>query len=762
MKRMWVAATAVMVMWSATASAGESLADWELEFGGEVLKAAVGRQCSYYVLHAPNSSPNAPGLKGALATVNTHGAGTDWRLVLVCVNHADGKIRWSRAVGNYTHLSVDPRNDDAHIYDRLCITLGAGDGQVLKKSGILPGRGRLDGVMIGSRILGERAPDPRKDASRRWILAQPDSGTKIDIDVIAKRLLSPDEKWRLRVESEGSYHRLSCYTVIDNRKIWSYARQVAPPVLFAQMPVLSKGRVYWLNGSSSRRTELVCLEGASGKVVWKRTMPNAIYWPSGHQLRGGGYPKRFATLRLEGEKLATLDAAGRLYVLDANTGRTLWGFHPSSRYLCPPAIRGDSLIVCTFRSIRRYRISRIRGPQAREKLVAAMRALLKARRPDKALTAALTAIRHDLDFAGAYRLAAEALERLDRADEGLFFRARAVGLSGAGTDPVLASRIGLERIVALGSPVGMQCQMLGKYLCAGTLDGRLMAIDTRTLEARRLAEVGEEMAALLAPSGQLRFRDHSSRCTVHPITLRANFDAPPGAADPLWFSASGSRGRRVFYRGDYYRPINRGVIRWVPRQHRSILYESPLQLTGRGSHEWNICLSASGRHYGYGPGGVTVLDDHLCPGKWLVHLPKGTASHLECGKEHVGGLFRESGAKRQMRIYSREGKLLRAASTSGISFRPLGGQFLRHNGGYLLSGMELLYMHPDREVPVIRLARPGAKDTAPVDSAWGGRRSLFGPPTLANDRLFVATRDGCIYVFDAGFFGRSRPAPAGR
>ena len=63
MNRTWVAATVVMAMWAATAGAGDSLADWELEFGGEVLRAAIGEKCSYYVLNVPNSSRNAPGLK---------------------------------------------------------------------------------------------------------------------------------------------------------------------------------------------------------------------------------------------------------------------------------------------------------------------------------------------------------------------------------------------------------------------------------------------------------------------------------------------------------------------------------------------------------------------------------------------------------------------------------------------------------------------------------------------------------------------------
>ncbi len=110
MNRMWAAATVVIAMLASQAGAGDSLADWELEFGGEVLKAAVGKECSYYVLHVPNSSRNAPGLKDALAMANTHGGGTDWRLALVCVNHADGKIRWSRVLGNYTRAAANFRD----------------------------------------------------------------------------------------------------------------------------------------------------------------------------------------------------------------------------------------------------------------------------------------------------------------------------------------------------------------------------------------------------------------------------------------------------------------------------------------------------------------------------------------------------------------------------------------------------------------------------------------------------------------------------
>jgi outer membrane protein assembly factor BamB len=759
MNRMWAFGIVVLALWTAPAGAGDSLADWELEFRGEVYRAAVGMECSYYMLHTPNSSGNAPG-RNARYVSDSNGSPTSVPFVLVCVNHTDGKVRWARGF-KHSHMSVDPRNDNVHVYDRRCITLGAKDGKVLKTTSSLPKWTLFDGVMIGSNILSDKIPLLMTRTGRKWLLAHPDSGRKLHMDVVAKRLLSPDEKWRLRIESDGRHHRLSCYTVGDNRKVWSYSRQVAPPVLFAQIPILTKGRIYWLNGSPSRRTELICLDSAGGKTIWSRIMPDGFFRASQHQFRGGAYPNDFEPLWMEGDNPATLDAAGRLHVLSAATGKTLWTFHPSRRYLCPPVVRGEYLIVCTHDSIRRYRLASIREPGARKALLAKARKLLKSDHADKALAMGLRAIKHDADFAGAYLLVAKALEQLGRDDEGLFFRAQSLALSGGGTDPVLLSKIGLERVIALGSPAaGLRCVAIENSVLAGTRDGRLVAIDTQTLEPRCVAQADNEIVNLYSSRSSLQVSDGSSRGTPHVISLQKKLNEPSGVTDKLWQVAMNRAGPSVFYRGDYYHPVRRGVVRWSTQQGKSIRYNTPLQLGDSltsGYKAWWICLTASGSQYGYGPGGVAILDDHLCPSKWLLRMPKGYVYALQSGSEHFGGMFWQNETKRQMRIYSRQGKLIRATASSGLSYWRYPGQFIRHNGGYLLSGMEWLYMHPDSEAPIVRLGRPTAADTSQISHAWGGRFSLFGPPIVANDRLFVITRDGCVYVFDAAFFGRKRP-----
>ena len=46
----------------------ERLAAWELDFRGEVLRVAHGRECLYYLLHLANSHKDAPGRRSARAS----------------------------------------------------------------------------------------------------------------------------------------------------------------------------------------------------------------------------------------------------------------------------------------------------------------------------------------------------------------------------------------------------------------------------------------------------------------------------------------------------------------------------------------------------------------------------------------------------------------------------------------------------------------------------------------------------------------------
>ena len=92
-----------------------------------------------------------------------------------------------------------------------------------------------------------------------------------------------------------------------------------------------------------------------------------------------------------------MDTAGRLHVRHPVTGEVLGVFHPSRRYLCPPAVRGDRLIVCTFRSLRSYPMRVVLGEGGGEGILARARAALAHGRTQDALTVALEAIRHDLD-----------------------------------------------------------------------------------------------------------------------------------------------------------------------------------------------------------------------------------------------------------------------------------------------------------------------------------------------------------------------------
>lgn len=762
-RTLWIAAVALTTGGVPTAGARPRLVRWEMQFRGQVLEAAIGRKVAYYLLHVTNSRKDAPGRDSDREVLNTHGAYTDWRMAVVGVDLVTGRIRWSRRVHSRCDIVADPRNDDVHVYSDLCLTLRASDGEVVRKSAVLTPRGWLDGVIIGSRIWSAGGPNQVMSRRRTWRLVSPDTGKLVEIDVPSRLLLSPDEGSRLRIGGDG----LTSVCTVDGKTRWRFECTPVQAYLYERMPIWAHGRIYWLNGAPRRRSEAICLGADDGKVVWRYRLSNGAYRSTDHSLRAGSRARKFASFSLEGGRIIAMDTNGRLHFLDAKTGEPAGQFHPSRTYLCSPAIRGDSLIVFTRDEVRSYPMENVLGDAGRSKMLAYARSALSRGDAAEALDVALETIRCGLGFASAYRLAAEALEELGRGGESPFFRAKALSLAGEGEDARLKTRVGLLRVVDLPEVAGEYCQRVDDMILIGARDGRVFAVDIHSLE-KRVIGVADREIARLRPPGPEQVYWTISPFSERKMPLPAKPDEPPEPTDALWRRRTGYHGRSVYYRGAYYRPTPEGVVCWDPAAKASRLFKTCLAITRPHEKRWEIHLTPFGVNYGAGVGGVSILEANLCPSKWLVHLPAGTATRLACGETHFAGVFGEKGKPVELRIYNREGDLLRAAATAGVSSsgRDAGEPILRHAGGYLLCGMELLFLHPDPAVPVVRLARPGAEDTRTVIQGQPKRQNLFGKPIIAGDRVFTVCRGAGLFVFDADYFGRpcatGRAAPFGK
>lgn len=111
-------------------------------------------------------------------------------------------------------------------------------------------------------------------------------------------------------------------------------------------PAVAKGRVYLTDFQSTLKSEgsteqrrnslgkerTLCLDEATGKVLWERSYPvtYSISYPAGPR----------CTPNVDGNRVYTLGAQGNLECLDASTGEPLWSRNLPRDYSTKPAIWG--------------------------------------------------------------------------------------------------------------------------------------------------------------------------------------------------------------------------------------------------------------------------------------------------------------------------------------------------------------------------------------------------------------------------------------
>lgn len=736
------------------------LSAWEIDFmGSEVDHALVGSSHFYFTYHTPNSNPNAPGMKPALRLVEPSRR-SQWRHVAVCADARTGRILWSRPYGGLSRLAVDPATDTLYLLGNdAVVALGPDGSEPMVHT--LQKKERVIGLLTKTGITVSAPHGLRTDWNRGSVYLYGTATRKlVAVDLRKRATLSPDESKRLVLRTDNHHgfdNKLICQTT-SGKHLWSF--QVGG-LRSPCTPRFYRGDVIWMPGSSRQKGQVVRLDGQTGKVVWRTVLPNGVYNPSDHQLKGGAYAwDDWDTLRplRDDRELLAVGGTGRLFFLDGATGAILQTARPMKTHLCAPREVGKLMVFCGQDGARAVPKATWMEPAERRLdergvLVLKARCLMALGRLKEALSAMDYVIARDEDCAEAWRVRAAVCGRRGNRLDQSFSLVRYAQLAGRKELPELRELCGLLRLIPLGSrPSWRMVDVGGREVYVGTQRGQLWAVWPETLEARVVYSRDKEISGL---SCDVRFSLNAlTGPTVRNVQVKGK-PTEPAKAPPAWFTRRGYDGPTVFFRGKHYRPLRGGKVRiWDGRE----LVERASSL--EGIKRWKIHVSPSGP-LGYGTGGVYALDGNLCPTRLKIE-PRAAGRKVKWSRVDF---VRTVGDSLALVVQTREGAYLQVyGGTDGkmrnevhlgrwLSSRCYLQQFLVMGDGYLFSDRQLTWAGGRKGGAVWRFGPPLSR-TEKGRSRW----RYFGNPVLRDGKLLVAARDGWVYAFDAAHIINARPA----
>jgi hypothetical protein len=308
----------------------------------------------------------------------------------------------------------------------------------------------------------------------------------------------------------------------------------------------------------------------------------------------------------------------------------------------------------------------------------------------------------------------------------------------------------LLKVIPSG-PISAELAPVGQYVYAGCENGELLRIDSVSLEVRREQGHGIITALEFIKGGlTLRSGRPAQRSVSSSVTSVGGPVPPLTAYDPLYRSAfidalpEAWRGDErllpqiVFHDGGAYRTGPGGAILCI-RDGRLSERNSPLGYI----EGWRIALTGIGS-LGFARDGVYALDEDLSPRRHLVKTsfgPQparfGRVDALAADHGTIAFISTSRVAK-TVQVWTADGQTkLREESAEVIHIMPL-------PGGYVATGYDVLWIPMDPTVPATRF-------TIGQRHAWPGR------PRLAGGRLFVASAEGGIHVFDPSRFSNGIP-----
>jgi hypothetical protein len=729
------------------------LSRWELDTSGAVvMRVLVGRRLLYFAYDSANAGKNAPGLPDTRPVLSDSPMGYDFALLVTCVDGATGERLWTRRMTGAWWMAVDPKGDDLYLWREKVLRLAAKTGEVAWEMKT-PGNWRqVKALRRSGRVLEPARYNPyERGALTRTDVLDVETGAVQEMDLVAPRRLAPDETSRLQLSTDLANQCasvLKCVSLDGSKTLWE-CRHTG---YSGNEPIWLEDDVVWLAGWDDGRAETVRLDGRSGQVKWRFHLPRGAFVADRFQLRDGSYAwGDWNALGLAADRVLAVGQEGRIFLLDPKTGGLAAAVWPARAYLAAPQVIEGALVVAGPALLRAIPldVAFSRRPWD-ERHVRTLAARCHVRLGDLAEARRATdrVLQRDPLFAEAWLLRAE-LARLEHGPQAeIAARCRWLDLSGRTESPELRRDYGLLRRIATGEDIRADLLPVGHVLYAGTVGGRVLALDTRSLDVihtQRLGHAIHGMALRTYLGTHAAARGDDRR--EHTLSAPPERTEPEKAPD-AWWRMHGDE-QAVQWRGKWYRWLRGGSVRVLDGD---AVEEFKGAVAGIG--QWMIALDPDGP-FGFGDGGVYTLDEHLAPASRLIEVripgPEAEAAQVQQAARFAGtiALFVQNRNGAVLQVWSADGKrLIRSEPTERMRryfahleaarLTPLGG-------GYLLSATELVWVPASAEGPVWRFGVPADARAGRSDHLY----PYFGVPVVMGGRLFVSARDGGIYVFEA-------------
>jgi hypothetical protein len=317
-------------------------------------------------------------------------------------------------------------------------------------------------------------------------------------------------------------------------------------------------------------------------------------------------------------------------------------------------------------------------------------------------------------------------------------RCRHLELTGQDSSPELTKR-GLIKRIATGHDLRADLRAVGNTVYAGTSAGWVYQIDARSLEIEK-AEYPGTVARLYASEG-LKALFYGGEWRA--LASRSETDLPPRPKGPPdWHVTSGYDGAAVRWKGKHYRPLGGGAVQELDGETlRTFKTKLP------PIRQWQIHVSPWGP-VGYGDGGVYELDEHLCPVRKRIPTDRMEVGFL-AGDARTLGLLVYGRKRPVLEVWARDGskKLREQDVLSPGAHGRWDEHLVAHGGGYLMTGGEVTWVPATVDGAVWRFGF-GEQPGPALPKIHYAHATLFGPPLIRENRLFVRCRDGAVYVFD--------------
>ncbi|HEX8322554.1 MAG TPA: hypothetical protein VF595_01455 [Tepidisphaeraceae bacterium] len=755
----------------ATAPAG-----WRLDLRGHTPhEVYVGVDRAYVVLRvgyrtALPPTPQAIDPTPFPAPSNRSGPGGD---AVICVDLNTGMCRWIR---HYTgNLRFAVAADDSLWgvgYELFKLDADSGQTTVNKKVNATDVH-RIAVLRDGGAIL--RLPPISSTGPRG--MREPDNGPVRALDTataqVSDQLLpptrrSPDGGRRLIAKLHQSPQDVTTTFVAEalptaaapgaGGTIWEHATRgyaYNGAVWFEQDAIL-------LSGAQDTQANVTRLDGRTGAIKWTTPLPGGAYSAESVYLRDNGHLNyAWDAVGPVGHRLAAINGRGRVTFFDAASGAVVATCAAVDKHLAFPKRVGENVVFFSADGVVAVPADTLLSDDAgRENARAAVqraRLLLAAGQTDAAAAIATAQTEAGRPDAEAWRLAADvALAKKDRPAATLS-RVHALEAAGEPTSADLTAEFGLVRYVPTG-PVKAELAPWPPFLYAASTDGTLFKLIAATGEPAVVTRVDADIGSLRLRGNTLYRRgedrhEHEISILVGPRLVLGALDPLRDAQEPLgaphdWYTTTGYDGRAVEQDGRRYRPLGGGGLRVLDGQTVTTLPPKlPIQ-------SWQL-YTGPGGPLGFGEGGVYKVNDAFVPSEKLIdsgmerlnNRPYDAVTMASDGRTIAAVMWRSD--KPVLQIWTADGhtKLREEPAPFGRRAFQSSGELIALRDGYLFSGDDLMWTPTNPDRPVWRFALQtttwprGMRHQEATD--YG-----FGTPRVMGDRLFVACRDGGVFVFD--------------